>query len=289
MKSSLFLTFAAGAAWANAFIAVPALAEATAESVIATDSLDRGPAFLSLTPRLDPPADPKAPPPPPEDYPSWLDGWKGTVEAGINGSAGNTEVFNLRAAFAAERVTQKMKTTTSTVYTRATESGAVTKNRWELNARNDWNLGKSPWIVFAQGRLEYDDFQDWDWRLTLAGGVGYKLIDTQRTSLIGRVGLGTSKEFGGSQNAWIPEGLLGVDFSHQITERQKIFGMVEYYPSLKNFPRYRLLARAGYEILVDPSVNMFLKIGAEDRYDSNPGDDKKKNDVDYFLTLGWAF
>ncbi len=253
------------------------------------DAISSPPSFLLFSEKLQPPADPKAPPPPPADYPSWLDGWKGTVEAGINGSAGNSEVFNLRIGVGAKRTTQKMETTVASTYTRATEGGTVTKNRWDGNVRNDWNLGDSPWLIFAQGRLEYDDFQDWDWRLTVNGGVGYKFIKTKETTLIGRVGVGATKEFGGSNNAWIPEGLLGIDFSHQITERQKIFGLLEYYPSFKKFPQYRLLARVGYEILVDPSVNMFLKIGAEDRYDSNPGGGKKKNDVDYFLTLGWAF
>jgi hypothetical protein len=104
------------------------------------------------------------------------------------------------------------------------------------------------------------------------------------------VGLGGSKTWGGNaDDDFRPEAMAGVDFEHKLTERQKITAMLEYYPSLDNFPDYRLVAAAGYELLVDPESNMFLKIGLADRYDSNPGDGKKKNDFEYFATLSWVF
>jgi hypothetical protein len=34
---------------------------------------------------------------------------------------------------------------------------------------------------------------------------------------------------------------------------------------------------------------MFLKLGFTNRYDITPGDDKKKNDFEYFATLSWVF
>jgi len=44
-----------------------------------------------------------------------------------------------------------------------------------------------------------------------------------------------------------------------------------------------------YSILVDPELNMSLRLGVENRYNSNPGGNDKKNDLDYFLALVWAF
>jgi hypothetical protein len=48
-------------------------------------------------------------------------------------------------------------------------------------------------------------------------------------------------------------------------------------------------AKAGWEIVVDPEVNMTLKLGVEDRYNDNPGPDRKKNDIEYFALLAWSF
>ena len=36
-------------------------------------------------------------------------------------------------------------------------------------------------------------------------------------------------------------------------------------------------------------TKMSLKVGAEDRFNSHPGPDKKHNDLDYFALLVWSF
>jgi hypothetical protein len=42
--------------------------------------------------------------------------------------------------------------------------------------------------------------------------------------------------------------------------------------------------RAAYEILIAPEWGLTLRLGIQDRYDSDPGD-AKRNDFDYFSTL----
>lgn len=221
---------------------------------------------------------------------SFFRGWEGSAEVGMNGSTGNTERFNLRAGLNAERDTDRTFTTSSLTYTYAKEDGNDTENRLRFQLRNDWKLPDSPrWFLFAQGSAEYDDFQDWDVRLDGFFGLGYRFIDTERTRLNGRLGTGLSYDIGGSDNRIRPEGLLGVDFRHQITERQLFRADSEYLPEYSNFAHYRIRSRASYEILVDPEVNLTLKLGVENRYDSNPGSGFKRNDFDYFAVLAWSF
>jgi hypothetical protein len=50
-----------------------------------------------------------------------------------------------------------------------------------------------------------------------------------------------------------------------------------------------LNVQAGYEVIVDPESNFSLKLGLEDRYNSNPGGDRKKNDLLYFASLVTGF
>ncbi len=47
-------------------------------------------------------------------------------------------------------------------------------------------------------------------------------------------------------------------------------------------------ARAAYEYILDPEMGMILRLGAQDRYDSNPGN-AKRNDLTYFATWGLKF
>ncbi len=236
------------------------------------------------------PATGAAPAPAPKDPESFLDGWHGGVEAGLNGSSGNSESLNARAAITGERKTSLMVTKGSATYTRAQEGGTTTKNRFEVAARNDWIFEKgSPWRYFVTGNYEYDDFQEWDHRISLGNGLGYAFIDNDTTLLLGRAGLGVRREIGGSDNRWIPEGILGVDFSHKLTERQKISASVDYFPSLLDFPDdYRIVSKAAWEMIVDPEIKMSFKVGAEYRYDSTPAG-AKRGDVDYFALLVWSF
>lgn len=234
---------------------------------------------------------PAAPPPAPKDPESFLDGWHGGIEAGLTGSSGNSEVLNARVAITGERKTSLMVTKGSATYTRTQENGDTTKNRFELAARNDWIFEKgSPWRYFLTGTYEYDDFQDWQHRVTVGNGIGYAFIDDDKTQLIGRAGLGVRREFGSTDDDWTPEAIFGVDFSHKLTERQKITASIDYFPALDDFmDDYRTVTKAAWEVLVDPEVKMSLKIGAEHRYDNVVGPGIEHTDVDYFALLVWSF
>lgn len=218
-----------------------------------------------------------------------FEGWTGSVDVGLSGASGNTENFNVRGAIGAKKETPKSVQDLSVVYFRATDDGDETDDRWDVNYRYDYKLDAPRWRLFAKGRYEYDEFKDWLHRISLHGGVGYELVKTDKMFLLGRVGAGAYLEIGGEENAWQPEGLLGYDFDYVFTERQKVFATGDYFPSFNDLRQYRIVNKAGYELKVDPEVNMMLKAGVESEYDSSPGEGFNKHDFRYFLSLGWAF
>jgi hypothetical protein len=147
-------------------------------------------------------------------------------------------------------------------------------------------LCESPWKWFVNGTLEYDEFRAFDLRLAGNGGVGYRLIDNDLTSLTGRFGAGVSHEIDSPDDSYVPEAVYGVDLEHQLTARQKITGQADYYPSWEEYRDYRIETRVSWEILLDEATNLSLKISATDRYDSTPNG-LKPNDLDYALLLLW--
>lgn len=264
------------------------------ESVEPRWKLEGGPARVSLAPQPaedSPSTQPGIPPAEKaEDPSSFWSGWSGSVEGGLNGSDGNSESLDIRANLNAERKVETMETKLTSQFSFSTNGGEKDKNRWFNEARNDWLFGEDHrWSFFTLGQAEYDDFQDWTWRFSAFAGPGYKVIKNDKTTLNLRAGAGLTKYLGGDRNEIIPEGLLAADIAHQLTERQKLTAGVEYYPSFRALDEFRVVARAGWEILIDPEVNMLLKVGVEDRYDSDPGDEFKKNDIDYFILIGWKF
>ncbi|MCL4220620.1 MAG: DUF481 domain-containing protein [Phycisphaerales bacterium] len=221
--------------------------------------------------------------------PSWLEGWKGSVEVGLAGSDGNTEQASFRTGINASRQTESIETKVGLNYLYATSNGEETANRLGINLRNDWLLKDSRWRVFAEAEYEHDEFQDWEHRIAGFVGVGYQFIKRDRTNLVGRAGLGGSQELGGDDEGFHPEALFGLDFDHKINERQKLTASTDFYPSLDEMGEFRWVNRAAWEVTVDPETSMFLRLGAEHRHDSNPGENFKHNDLNYFLTLGWSF
>lgn len=220
---------------------------------------------------------------------SFFSGWAGNVSFGLYGSDGNTQRLNLRGEVDGERETDKNLSTFLTTYSYAEDDGDESENRFSSEIENDFKLEDTQWFLFARGQLEHDEFQDWDERLSIFAGPGYVFIDNEKTRVSGRVGVGAIREWGGEDSGWTPEAIISAKARHQITERQNISGGVDIYPNLEDTNEFRANSRIVWELLVDPEVNMSLRAGVEDRYSSHPGGDAKKNDVDFFVMLSWAY
>jgi putative salt-induced outer membrane protein YdiY len=222
---------------------------------------------------------------------SWLgSGWKRNVDVGVNGAEGNTDNFSGRIGLGAERKAADMETKAGISYKYAQQDDEKNQSRGEAFVKNDYVWSDTSWGLYWRGQLEYDEFQAWDWRASFYVGPTYTLIKSDKVLFRGRAGMGVSQEFGGDADEEAQfEGNVGFDYENKLTERQKLFLTGDLYPSLSDWPDYRWVLSGGWEILVDPEANMSLKLGFTNRYDISPGDDKKKNDFEYFATLSWVF
>lgn len=219
----------------------------------------------------------------------WTEGWEYAFSAGITGASGNNENFSGRLSLTGDRKTEKMETTGHASYIYTTSDGQQSASRGEIGLRNDWLL-EGPWRFFMQGMYEYDEFQAWQHRLSGALGYGYEFINNEKTTLIGRIGVGGSYEFGKSADEeFVPEGLLGLDWSHQMSENTKLTATTTYFPSFDDFGEFRWNSGAGIEVLLDGDSGMTMNAGIEHRHDSTPGTGVRPNDVIYYMGIGWKF
>lgn len=221
-------------------------------------------------------------PPPPPKY------WSGGVDLGLNGATGNSELFNLLAGFTANRKSSGNLFSSSLVYSYAKQNGAVTQQQALFNARDEILFPGSPWTLFTSTNAEYDEFKNYDFVFGQYAGVGYAIVDNDTLNWRIRAGAGASKQFGGPQNNWVPEGIFGTDFSYKFNDRQSFVASGDYYPNLQRFSQYRVRARAAYQIVLDPQTCTTLRLGVQDRYDSNSGN-SQPNDFNYFAALGFTF
>ncbi|NLX95312.1 MAG: DUF481 domain-containing protein [Rhodopirellula sp.] len=223
----------------------------------------------------------EAPPPP-------VKLWEGSLELGLNGTEGNTQTFNFRFGAKVKRKTEWNVFSTDIDYRRDSADGEETANRAFLESRYEHLLGQSPWSWFVHDTLEYNEFQAFDLRIALDSGLGYSILKNDTTTLVARLGAGTSREIGGPNDDFVPEAVFGADLEHQLSRRQKISLSGEYRPDVTDWADYRLTSKAGWEILLDETMNLSLKFTVSDRYDSTPHG-VKPNDLDYAVMLLWSF
>ena len=211
--------------------------------------------------------------------------WDYGFELGVNGSEGNAQTFSLVTSGNLKRETEGNEFTLNATYGKTQANEVETQHYALMNSRWDWKTSPT-WFFYNKNILEYDEFKAFDLRVSITGGMGYHFIDDDVTKLTGRFGAGASREFGGPDDSWVPEANFGMDFERKISDRQKVALTTDYFPSWEDFMDYRLVTNANWEIQLDDSPNLSLKIGAIDRYDSTPNG-AKHNDIDYFLTLIW--
>ena len=214
-----------------------------------------------------------------EEQPTWYQRaflivpapWDTGIELGVNGSAGTSDSFSLRTGGYMKRASKFSKLDLSTYYNRTGSDGVISQNNAQFDFRNDWLLDEnSPWTLFATNSVFYDQFKDFNVQTNLDAGVGYRVFHEKELELIGRVGAGTSREFGGVDDRWVPESLFGVAYNQQLNATQKVYAKVDYFPEWDQVGEFRLVADTGWEVVLVQPSNLSLKISAQDRYDSTP-------------------
>lgn len=248
----------------------------------------QAPEGLPPLPAQEPPVvvpDGSLPIPPPKKL------WKGGVEFGLNGSQGNSDVLSLRLGANVDRKSNFNLFHADFLYSLSRQDGETKQNQAFINARDEILFADSQWSLFSALQFEYDQFRAYDLRVGTYAGASYLWYKDKQMLFKTRLGAGAVREVdtaGGSPNRWVPEAVIGGDFNYRFTDRQGIVSGMDVFPNLSQLGQYRVRARAGYEIVIDPSHGMVLRLGVQERYDSNPGN-ARRNDLNYFVTMLFKF
>jgi putative salt-induced outer membrane protein YdiY len=116
--------------------------------------------------------------------------WTGSIGGGLALTSGNTDTSTVNVAY---DVTYDPKTKnvvkSDALYLKGKKDGESIVNRLGFNIRDQYNLGPR---VFVFGQLQYlrDTFKAIDYLVAPTGGLGYKVVDTPRTSFTVDGGVG---------------------------------------------------------------------------------------------------
>lgn len=219
----------------------------------------------------------------------WWKPWEGSFEMGMNGTRGNMDTFNLRIGAKAKRVSPHWNHTAEFTHINKTNDTQTIAYSLLFDSRAEYLIADSPWSLHVHELTEYDEFKAFKVRLSADIGVGYQWLKTDATKLLTRFGPSLSREIGGPNNKVTPELTSGVEYEHAFNPRNKIAFKTDYFPSLIRISDYRINTRASWELVVAPAWGMSLKTSIIDRYDSTPGLNKRRSDLDYSVLAMWSF
>jgi putative salt-induced outer membrane protein YdiY len=230
------------------------------------------------------------PPAPPAEEPRWIS----KLEAGINGSLGNTRNQGFIAGLVSDLKKPRDLWHFESRYFRTEVEGETTQSRFYALLRKDWLFEEgSRYSFFSEGRYDRDQFQQWKQRATVAAGVAYKFIRKERIQVGFKVGGTATKEWGlegpDRDDDVRPEGLVGVEMAWKIDDSKEFTAQATYYPDILDTPEYRVLASAGISFRLNEKGTLNLRGGAEYEYDTHRTDPFKRADVRYFALLVMEF
>jgi putative salt-induced outer membrane protein len=149
--------------------------------------------------------------------------WTGKGDIGASFASGNTENEVATANLELKNTVDKWQHTVGFAGNYGSQDGDKTAQRWEVRGQTQYAITDRAY-GFGAARYENDEFSQYDYQSSLAGGLGYKFIDTERTKFWVQGGPGYRyakiRETNESEDGVIFRGDLG--FEQQLTETTKI-------------------------------------------------------------------
>ena len=214
---------------------------------------------------------------------SALADWTGKGELGGSFASGNSENEAVNAALEMKYERDSWAHTLGFAGHYGSDGSVTTAQRWEARAQSNYSFtDRAYW--FGAGRYEDDRFSAYDFQSSLSTGLGYRLIDSDRTKLWVQGGPGFRyAEFaktGESESGVIFRGDLG--YEHQLTETTKI---VDRFLIETGSDNTYVQNDIGLEITISGALG--LRVGYQIRHNTDvaPGTEK----TDTLTTIGLIY
>jgi putative salt-induced outer membrane protein YdiY len=225
------------------------------------------------------PAAAQAPPPEPPKI------WTITASAGLALTTGNTETSTINMAYDIVYDPKTRNVVKSDgLYLRGETDGELTAKRLGLNIRDEYALTPRLY-VFGQNLYLRDEFKNIDYLIAPTGGIGFKIINTDRTKFSVDGGAGVAWEKNPGRDLLTSGALtVGEKVSHALTATTTLTHAFVGLWKTQDFDDALYTVGAG--IAVSISTRTQLKVEWLDTYKNKPPSILvKKNDMAVLMAL----
>ena len=214
----------------------------------------------------------------------------GSIDYGFGFASGNnTTNSSLGATVAFHTTNNSVGVATSSQFD--SQANAKNTNRFTLDSQYGRNLTTN-WIAAGLFSVLKSNQQDLALRTTYGGGLGRRLIQTDRTELLAIGGIAYSHESYFPQPGTMPavsnaENLAGLRFSTFRFKTLNINSQTFLFPSLTDIGRLRISSQSNLRI--ELVRNFYWNFQIYENYDTHPPVIAPKNDLGLTTSVGWTF
>ncbi len=213
--------------------------------------------------------------------------WRSAMGLSLAAASGNTSSTTFSAMGDAVRATKQDKWSlyANALYGKSGSPSVKSADNMRLGTKYDWNL--SPQLyAFGLGELSRDDIASLSSRITLGGGMGYRIINTDplKFEVFGGAGYIADKydpkqvvdgSLRGSYS--YPTLILGEESTHKLGQSTTFKQRLVVYPNLKNSGKFTAQWDAGISVAATAALN--LTAGLQVKSNNNVTAPTKKNDA----------
>lgn len=219
----------------------------------------------------------------------FLRGWKRRIDLGLNGKQGNSEttVITGGARFSYDDDWSRWRLDGRYFFDR--DGGEVSDNNGTVHLRHDWLYPDTDWFWSLGSRYQFDEKESWRHRLTLFGGPGYNILESETQHLNVVLGPSFTREWG-ERDDDKAEAAMSFDYKWSPLERVTFILSNSVFVELApDDGAIRTLTRAEWSLELSKQPAFSLNLGGENEYETRPEEEDKNNDLKYYVTLGLDF
>lgn len=216
--------------------------------------------------------------------------FKTSVNLGATATRGNSETFLLNGSWTleaqeADRHVTRLGAEANYGESTIDEKDETTVDNAKAYLGHEVNLSRRLFAAL-NGSLAYDNIADVDYRAILGPAMGVYLWKTDGRFLSVQAGPSYLWEkVGGKRDEFTT--LQGVErFEYKLSDTSKLWQSAEWLPKVEDFEVYLLNAEVGAEASLTSRLK--LRVVLQDKYNSNPAEGKKHNDLAIIAGVGLA-
>jgi putative salt-induced outer membrane protein YdiY len=212
--------------------------------------------------------------------------WKSELEIGATGYRGNTDSELFLVKFQTERAWSNTALRLSGRGTLGNKDGERDRENGEIEAALRRGL-QNRWYVTAEGRYFTDAIADLDYQFVGVLSPGYEWIRTDTAYAALELGPAYIVERKGGEENDFAALRLAAFLEQTLDNRILLWQRLEYLPSIEDTGVYLLIGELGVETLFTYWFRMRTMV--QQRYDSDPAEDKEKQDIFLSASLVTVF